>query len=60
MGTISSKLTINTPKRRQWRRFGVFIVKFEQISPIVLVFLLLTSNKEISVGLNFIVLSIRH
>ena len=23
---ISSKLTIKTPKRRQWRRSGVFIV----------------------------------
>ena len=27
-----SKLTIKTPKRRQWRRFGVFIVAFEHIS----------------------------
>ena len=25
-------LTIKTPKRRQWRRFGVFIVNFEHIS----------------------------
>ena len=25
------KLTIKTPKRRQWRRLGVFIVKFEHI-----------------------------
>ena len=29
---ICSKLTIKTPKRRQWRRFGVFIVNFEHIS----------------------------
>ena len=29
---ICSKLTINKPKRRQWRRFGVFIVNFEHIS----------------------------
>ena len=27
-----SKLTIKTPKRRQWCRFGVFIVSFEYIS----------------------------
>ena len=25
---ICSKLTIKTPERRQWRRFGVFIVNF--------------------------------
>ena len=29
---ICSKLTIKTPKRRHWRRFGVFIVNFEYIS----------------------------
>ena len=27
-----SKLTIKTPKRHHWRRFGVFIVNFEHIS----------------------------
>ena len=27
-----SKLTINTQERRQWRRFGVFIVNFEHVS----------------------------
>ena len=42
---ICSKLTINTPERRHWRRFGVFIVNFEHISHLVLVFLLLTLNK---------------
>ena len=36
-----SKLTIKRPKRRQWRRFGVFIVNFEHISHLVLEFLLL-------------------
>ena len=41
---IGSKLTINTPERRQWRRSGVFIVNFEHISHLVLVFLLLTLN----------------
>ena len=39
---IYSKLTIKTPERRQWRRSGVFIVNFEHISQLVLVFLLLT------------------
>ena len=29
---ICSKLTIKPPKRRQWRRFGDFIVNFEHIS----------------------------
>ena len=31
-------------KIHQWRRFGVFIVKFEQISHIILVFPLLALN----------------
>ena len=26
-----SKLTIKTPERRQWRRFGVFILNFDYI-----------------------------
>ena len=42
---ICSKLTINTPERRHWRRSGFFIVNFEHISHLVLVFLLLTLNK---------------
>ena len=29
---ICSKLTIKPPKRRQWRRFGGFIVNFKHIS----------------------------
>ena len=37
---ICSKSTIKTPER--WHRSGVFIVKFEHISHLVLVFLLLT------------------
>ena len=41
---MCSKLTIKTPERRQWRRSGVFIVNFEYISHLVLVFLLLTLN----------------
>ena len=39
MCEICPKLTIKTPERRHWNRFGVFIVNFEQISHIVLVFL---------------------
>ena len=35
------KLTIKTPERRHWHPSGVFIVKFEHISHLVLVFLLL-------------------
>ena len=36
---ICSKLTIKTPERHQWRRSGVFIVNFEHISHLVLLFL---------------------
>ena len=36
---ICLKLTIKTPWRRHWRRAGVFIVNFEHISDLVLVFL---------------------
>ena len=43
----SSKLTIRKPERRRWRRCSVFIVNFEHISHIALVFLLLTFNKQI-------------
>ena len=43
---ISSKLTIKTPKRRHWLCSGVFIVNFEHISHLLLVFLLLTLNKQ--------------
>ena len=39
---ICSKLTIKTPERRHLHRSGVFIVNFEHISHLVLVFLLLT------------------
>ena len=41
---ICAKLTIKIPERRHWRRFGIFIVTFELISHVVLVFLLLTLN----------------
>ena len=42
---ICPKLTIKTPQRRQWRRSGDFIVNFEHISHLVLVFLLLTLSR---------------
>ena len=38
---ICSKLTIKTPERPYWRHFVVFIVNFERIAHLVLVFLLL-------------------
>ena len=41
-----SKLKVKTPERRQWSHSGVFIVNFEQISHIVLVFPLLVLNKS--------------
>ena len=41
---ICLKLTIKTPERGQWRRSGVFIVNFQHISRLSLVFLLLTLN----------------
>ena len=47
---ICSKLTIKTPEGRHWRRFGVFIVNFEHISCLVLVFLLLTLNMYMPTG----------
>ena len=40
-----SELTLETPKRRHWRRSCVFIVNFEQISHIVLVFPLFILSK---------------
>ena len=50
---ICSKLTINTPERRQWHQlhcFGVFIFNFEHISLSVVIFLLLTLSKKIWLG----------
>ena len=50
---ICSKLTTKTPERRQWRRSGVFIVNLERISQLVLVFLLLTLNRQMSAGFEY-------
>ena len=45
---IFSKLTIKTPEQCHWRRSGVFIVNFEQMSYIVIIFPLFTLNMKIS------------
>ena len=42
---ICLKLAIKTPEGRHWRFSGVFIVNFEQISHVVLVFLLLSLSR---------------
>ena len=42
---ICSKLTIKIPERRKWHRSVIFIVNFEHISHLVLVFLLLTLSR---------------
>ena len=47
ISAICSKLTIKTPEWCQWRHSGVFIINFEHIALIVLVFPLLTLSKEI-------------
>ena len=44
MCEFCSELTIKAPEQRQWRPSGVFIVNFEHISHIVLVFPFLTLN----------------
>ena len=45
MWILFEKLTIKTPERRKWRRSSVFIVNFEHILYVVLVFPLLILNK---------------
>ena len=47
---ICPKLTIKTLKRSQWCNSGVFIVNFELISHLFLVFSLLPLNKKIFAG----------
>ena len=42
---ICSRLTIKTPERRHWSSSGTFIVNFEHILQLVLVFLLLTLSR---------------
>ena len=40
-----SKLTIETLERRHWCLSGVFIINFKHVSPLTLVFLLLTLSR---------------
>ena len=47
---IYSKLTMKAPERRHWRRSGVFIVNFEHISHLVLVFLWLILSRLMPAG----------
>ena len=42
---MCSKSAIKTPERRHWRHSGVFIVSFEHVSYLVLVFLWLTLSR---------------
>ena len=42
---ICSKLKVKTQERHQWRRSAVYVVNFEHISHLVLVFLLLTLSR---------------
>ena len=51
---LCSKLTIKAAERRQWHRSDVFIVKFEHISHLVLVFLLLSLNMKLPTELSII------
>ena len=60
MREIYSKLTIKTPEQVHWRRSGVFIVNFEQISHIVLVSRLLTLNNLTPVGFILRTLYLNH
>ena len=53
---ICSKLTIKTPERR---RSGVFIVNFDHISHLVLVFLLLTLNMQLPAGYLYLIVDVR-
>ena len=47
---ICLKLTIKIPERRHWRRSSIFIINFEHISDLVLVFLLLTLSRYMPAG----------
>ena len=47
---ICSKLKIKITEGCQWCRSGIFIVNFEHISQLILVFLLLTLSKQMPAG----------
>ena len=44
---------MKTPEQRQLRRSGVFIINFEYISHLVIVFLFLTLNMQLPAALSF-------
>ena len=44
---------MKTPEESHWRHSGIFIVDFEQISHIFLVFLLLTLNMLLLTGFRY-------
>ena len=44
------KVNKKSPEQRQWRRSCVFIVNFEHISHLVLVFLVLTLSRSMPSG----------
>ena len=48
---ICSEFTIKTPERRQWRRSAVFLVNFENISHLAVVFLSLTFIRQMPAGM---------
>ena len=50
---ICSKSIIKTPERCRWHRSDIFIVDFEHISHLVLVFLLLTLSRQMLPGFPF-------
>ena len=50
---ICSNLTMRTAERRHWLHSGPFIVNFEHISHLFVVFLLLTLNRQLLAGKNF-------
>ena len=56
MGETYSKLAVKIVEGRHWRQSGVFIFEIEQISHIVLVFPILTWNKNFWLGHHFIAL----
>ena len=47
---ICLKLPIKIPERRHWPHSGIFIINFQQISHLFLVFLLLTLNMQLPAG----------
>ena len=49
---ISSKLTVRTQERCQWRRLEIFIVNFDYVWNLALVFLLLTLDMCLFAGLD--------